>query len=222
MNFMKNIFLCLLFSCIFSIAFCQRPLTQDLKLTDGLYQHIGEFKQDAPSLSWKEYEGIWTYNARLKCYQVEKIHRKGKPEINLQDTIWGFTLKGVPYIRVSPDSSGRPLTLFAELTVRGLINTFFYEKENQEMIPMKAYNPLTGTVFRKGMVKRKTTTLEKRIFNLNDNQILNYDPLTLEKWIEKDKEILRALRLASNEEYEEKLIRALIVFNSRYPFIIQK
>ena len=90
------------------------------------------------------------------------------------------------------------------------------------MIPMKAYNPLTGTVFRKGMVKRKTTTLEKRIFNLNDNQILNYDPLTLEKWIEKDKEILRALRLASNEEYEEKLIRALIVFNSRYPFIIQK
>jgi hypothetical protein len=40
--------------------------------------------------------------------------------------------------------------------------------------------------------------------------------------MEKDKEILRALRFASEEEYEEKLTRALIVFNGRYPFIIQK
>jgi hypothetical protein len=40
--------------------------------------------------------------------------------------------------------------------------------------------------------------------------------------MEKDKEILRALNLATNEEYEEKLNRAVIVFNSRYPFIIQK
>lgn len=189
---------------------------------DGLYTHIGEFKKDAPSHFWKEYEGSWTYNAKLKCYQVEKIFKKGKPENNIQDSIWGFTIKGVPYIRISPDSCGRPLTLFAELTVRGLINTFSYEKENQELIPMKAYNPLTGTVFRKGVIKRNNTTLEKRIFNLTEEQIIPFSSPILEKWMEKDKEILRALNLATNEEYEEKLNRALIVFNSRYPFIIQK
>jgi hypothetical protein len=219
---MKKTFLSLLLFGTLTISFSQRSLTQELKLTDGLYTHIGEFKKDAPSHFWKEYEGSWTYNAKLKCYQVEKIFKKGKPENNIQDSIWGFTIKGVPYIRISPDSCGRPLTLFAELTVKGLINTFSYEKENQELIPMKAYNPLTGTVFRKGVIKRNNTTLEKRIFNLNEDQILPYDSLILEKWMEKDKEILRALNLATNEEYEEKLNRAVIVFNSRYPFIIQK
>jgi len=219
---MKKTFLSLLLFGTLTISFSQRSFTQELKLTDGLYYHIGEFKKDAPSHFWKEYEGSWTYNAKLKCYQVEKIYKKGKPDHNIQDSIWGFTIKGVPYIRISPDSCGRPLTLFAELTVRGLINTFTYEKENQELIPMKAYNPLTGTVFRKGVVKRNNTTLEKRIFNLNEDQILPYDSLILEKWMEKDKEILRALNLATNEEYEEKLNRAVIVFNSRYPFIIQK
>jgi len=219
---MKKTFLSLLLFGTLTISFSQRSFTQELKLTDGLYHHIGEFKKDAPSHFWKEYEGSWTYNAKLKCYQVEKIFKKGKPDHNIQDSIWGFTIKGVPYIRISPDSCGRPLTLFAELTVRGLINTFSYEKENQELIPMKAYNPLTGTVFRKGVIKRNNTTLEKRIFNLNEDQILPYDRLILEKWMEKDKEILRALKLATNEEYEQKLNRAVIVFNSRYPFIIQK
>jgi hypothetical protein len=112
--------------------------------------------------------------------------------------------------------------LFAELTVRGLINIFSYEKENLELFPMKAYNPLTGTVFRKGVIKRNITTMERRIFHLKDDIIIPYDKDVLEQWMEKDKEILRALRLASEEEYEEKLTRALIVFNGRYPFIIQK
>lgn len=219
---MKKTYLTLLFCCTIAILFSQRAINQELKLTDGLYTHIKEFKKDSPSHFWKEYEGSWTYNTKLKCYQVEKIYKKGKPENSIQDSLWGFTIKGVPYIRISPDSCGRPLTLFAELTVRGLINTFSYEKEKQELIPMKAYNPLTGTVFRKGVVKRNNTTLEKRIFNLNEDQILPYDNLILEKWMEKDKEILRALNLATNEEYEEKLTRAMIVFNSRYPFIIQK
>ena len=130
---MKKIilFLALCFSITYS--FGQRALNQELKLVDGLYLNINEFKKDAPSRLWKEYEVVWTYNTKLKCYQVENIHKKGHPGSGIQDSVWGFTLKGIPYIRISPDSSGRPLTLFAELTVRGLINIFSYEKEHQEL-----------------------------------------------------------------------------------------
>jgi hypothetical protein len=219
---MKKNCLFLFFCCPLSFVFSQRPLNQDLKLADGLYADISEFKKDAPSYSWKDYEGIWTYNSRMKCYQVEKIYKKGKPTNNLQDSIWGFTMKGIPYIKISPDSSGRPLTLFAEISVRGSINLFSYEKENQELIPMKAYNPLTGTVFRKGVIQRRSTTLEKRMFIIDEGIVLPLNTVTLEQWMERDKDILRALRLATDDEYEEKLIRALMVFNARYPFIIQK
>ena len=219
---MKKIILFLALCFTYTFSFGQRALNQELKLVDGLYLNINEFKKDAPSRLWKEYEVIWTYNTKLKCYQVENIYKKGHPGSGIQDSVWGFTIKGIPYIRISPDSSGRPLTLFAELTVRGLINIISYEKENQELFPMKAYNPLTGTVFRKGVVKRNITTMEKRIFHLKDDLIIPYDKDILEQWMEKDKEILRALRFASEEEYEEKLTRALIVFNGRYPFIIQK
>lgn len=87
---------------------------------------------------------------------------------------------------------------------------------------MKAYNPLTGTVFRKGVIKRNSTTLEKRMLFLDEGIVLPLNTVTLEQKMERDKDIVRALRLATDEEYEEKLIRALIVFNARYPFIIQK
>jgi hypothetical protein len=219
---MKKTCLFIFFCCTLSLIFSQRALNQDFTFADGLYQEIDEFKKDAPSHFWRDYEGIWTYNPRMKCYQVEKIYRKGKPEYNLQDSIWGFTIKGIPYIKISPDSSGRPLTLFTEISVRGLINIFSYEKENQELIPMKAYNPLTGTVFRKGVIKRNSTTLEKRMLFLDEGIVLPLNTVTLEQKMERDKDIVRALRLATDEEYEEKLIRALIVFNARYPFIIQK
>ncbi|MFO0468294.1 MAG: hypothetical protein ACK5ZX_03190 [Bacteroidota bacterium] len=219
---MKKTILFLVLCFTFTFSFGQRALNQEVKLVDGLYLNMNEFKKDAPSLLWKEYEVIWTYNTKLKCYQVENIYKKGNPQLSIHDSVWGFTIKGIPYIRISTDSSGRPLTLFTELTLRGMINIFSYEKETEELFPMKAYNPLTGTVFRKGVVKRNITTIERRIFNLKDDLIIPYDKEVLEQWMEKDKEILRALRFASEEEYEEKLTRALIVFNGRYPFIIQK
>jgi hypothetical protein len=40
--------------------------------------------------------------------------------------------------------------------------------------------------------------------------------------MDRDKEILRALNLATEEEYQEKLVRAMMVFNQRYPFFIPK
>jgi hypothetical protein len=219
---MKNIFLFLLLLASVTASFAQRVLNQDFKFTDGLYQHIQDFKKDAPSFFWKEYEGIWSYNTKLKCYQVEKIFKKNEPDKQIQDSLWGFSIRGVPYIRISPDSCGRPLTIFAEIAVRGVINAFSYEKEHKELIPMRAYNPLTGNVFRKGLIQRNATTLEKRIFNLNENLIIPYDPLILKQWMDRDKEILRALNLATEEEYQEKLVRAMMVFNQRYPFFIPK
>ena len=186
---MKKIILFLALCFTYTFSFGQRALNQELKLVDGLYLNIDEFKKDAPSRLWKEYEVIWTYNTKLKCYQVENIYKKGHPESGIQDSVWGFTIKGIPHIRISPDSSGRPLTLFAELTVRGLIHIFSYEKAHPELFPMKAYNPLTGPVFRHGVVTRHITTMARRLFHLNDTLIIPYDTDFLEQWKEKNKKI---------------------------------
>ena len=102
---MKKIILFLTLCFAYTFSFGQRALHQELKLVDGLYLNINEFKKDAPSRLWKEYEVIWTYNTKLKCYQVENIYKKGHPGSGIQDSVWGFTLKGIPYIRIAPKSA---------------------------------------------------------------------------------------------------------------------
>jgi len=213
----------LLFLAALAPASClgQRALTQEFRLTDGLYRSLDEFMRDAPSLSWKEVDATWAYNDRMRCFQVERITRRGRPEQLLQDSIWGFALRGIPHIRVAPDSCGRPLSLFPELVVRGLINTFAYEREQLESIPMKAYNPLTGTVFRKGNVRRSHTTLERRMFHLGQGELLPLDTRVLEAWMAQEADLVRALNQAPDAMYEEMLLRALVQFNNRHPFIIQ-
>ncbi|MBK7407835.1 MAG: hypothetical protein IPJ40_06985 [Saprospirales bacterium] len=130
-------------------------VTKNFRFEDGIYLTYHSFQTNTPDLRWEEVEAKWYANPQTFLTQLEYLHsRTGQPGI-LPDSIWGFSLHGIPYVRLSRDWIQKELATFAPLQLRGKICYFSFDRKDTTQVLITAYNPVNGMPFRQGMVDKE-------------------------------------------------------------------
>lgn len=192
------------------------PVNNRFAFRDGLYRTFSDFQQNHPVWKWEEIAATLTVNAQTSIAQVETLRLRNNNS-SLLDSIWGFAYEGQPFIRIPMDSTRRAVAIFAGFTIKGAICLYSYERQVTDTLEMKAYNPLTGKPFRRGTIKRSSRILQEKIMRFADGLTRPFTREEVLAWVERDAELRRAIPLIEGDELGEKLRRALVVFNERYP-----
>jgi len=134
---------------------------------------------------------------------------------NLLDSIWGFSMGGIPYIKIEKEKEN-PLTLFAGMRVRGKLCYFTYEVKEEKEIVFSAYNPVTYQPFRSSTEKRKMKIRKEKILLFETGELMDYHYENMVVVLQDDPTILRALNQIEDWEFEEKMFKCLLIYNDRH------
>jgi len=203
---------------LFSItANAQKALTQAFKFESGVYLTFEEFQKNTPTYKGVHIEGNFFINEKTKQAKVEYIKLKGaKENLNL-DTIWGLVIRGVPYVKTSPNLPKHSLKVFAAMEVRGNICYYAYDDIEEKEVTFKAYNPLIGKPFRTGKAMRKIPVIKEKILRFTTGETADFNYNNLLVWLAEDKDIIQALKSLGAHKAEEKIFDALLLYNDKYP-----
>ncbi len=224
---MKRI-LCLgLFVCCWATLSAQENLdsttilSANFKFQDGVYMTFGAFQRDQPDLSWVGLEANSVINDEKQTIKIEWLKRKGqKASINL-DSIWGICVNGVPYIQVDKDKND--FGAFSALRVRGKICYYEFETVVEEMVDIKAYNPLTGRPFRSAKLPRNRNVIQDMMLDFVSGRIAEFNKRNFLDWVKKDDPALwRSLKELPEKEAEEKLYKCLLIYDDRHPVFLSE
>ena len=196
-------------------------VTKNFKFNDGVYRSFSDWRNNSPNWSWDSLNVVSATNPNTFLTQVEYIRFADGRPMHL-DSIWGLVISGIPYVRLPKGAVTKPLTSFAGLRVRGLIGYYNYEVVEEEMVEIQAYNPVTGVPFRKGKVKKQSKTLREFMihFERGETQVFNRENLM--SWIADDARLAEAVAALPEDDLEEKLFKALLIYVDRYPVYTQK
>jgi len=196
-------------------------VTKNFKFRDGVYRSFSDWRNNSPNWSWDSLNVVSATNPNTFLTQVEYIRFADGRPMHL-DSIWGLVISGIPYVRLPKGAVTKPLTSFAGLRVRGLIGYYNYEVVEEEMVEIQAYNPVTGVPFRKGKVKKQSKTLREFMihFERGETQVFNRENLM--SWIADDARLAEAVAALPEDDLEEKLFKALLIYVDRYPVYTQK
>lgn len=197
-------------------------LDKHFKFQDGIYLSYAEMKQDRPSIAWDQvkaglYSNPQTYITRVKYLKV--VLQDSLIELS-PDSIYGFSLGGIPYIKVGR-SEDDYFTLFAGLQVRGHLCYFAFEKTENVTYDMPVYNPLTGKPFRKGQVNRKEKLMVERLLVFPTGEIHDFTLSSFKSLIQDDGELVHALEVLPPDEAFEKMWKCLLIYDDRHPVFIR-
>ena len=84
---------------------------------------------------------------------------------------------------------------------------------------MKAYNPVTGAAFREAWVERDRRQQARRIIEMPTGRRFPFERQVVLELVAGEADLSRALRQTpDNAENDAKLLRAIKIYNQRYPF----
>ncbi|NRB64575.1 MAG: hypothetical protein HRU40_16360 [Saprospiraceae bacterium] len=215
--------LCTLFAIGFVSCYAQE-VTPTFSFNNGIYYSYEQFISNQPAIKWKNLETSLITNPRTWITQVEYIQdKKTKEPINI-DALWGFTIDGIPYIRIPTDSIDKLLPAFAGLRITGSVCYFQYETTEARTLEMAAYNPLTGRPFRKGRVERNVVRVKEWLMRFSDGTIGPFTKAQMIEWTPRDRMIQLALRRLQDDSdnLEDQLYNLLLSYNKRHPAFINK
>ena len=195
-------------------------LTKNFLFKDGLYWSFDAFKNNRPDLLWEETEFSLHTNPQTLITQVFSI-KKDSVDLKL-NKLWGFSIDGLPFVRIEPDDSLAKISEFAALTWRGKICYFSFEKEELKEIEMSAYNPLTRRAFRTTTIKRKLKHWEEKMLRFDDGAIADFTIDNFKKWIADDPDLLFTLNQMDKKNVEEQLFQFLIDYSDRNVVFIKE
>ena len=199
----------------------QPILNQDFKFQTGAYYSFEEFQNNNPSYKGIEIEGNYFINRETRQAKVEYIRLKANGKLLDLDTMWGICIKGIPYIRVTPNLPAHHLKVFASLEVRGKICYYAYDDLNEKHIPFKAYNPVVGKPFRTVTLKRNIPIIREKMLHFETGAIADFNYKNLLEWVAAERSIKKALESMGPKEAEEKLFEALLLYNEKHPVNIK-
>lgn len=196
-------------------------VTKNFKFNDGVYRTFSDWRNNRPNWAWDSLDVVSATNPNTFLTQVESIRFANGHPMNL-DSIWGLVISGIPYVRLPKGAVSKPLTSFAGLRVRGRIAYYNYEVTEEEMVEIQAYNPVTGVPFRKGKVKKQSKSLREFMIHFERGETAAFTRENLMAWIADDARLAEAVAALPEEDLEEKLFKALLIYVDRYPVYTQK
>ncbi len=192
-------------------------LSKNYQFKDGIYLTFDDFKRNQPSYSWDSLRVSIFSNPQTFLAQVEYVEATqadGIERVDL-DAIWGFSLGGIPYIRLPRGATQKTLPIFAGLRLRGKICYYSYETEEQVMLRMPVYNPLTGRPFQVGQVERTRKVKNEWMLNFENGEIAKFTVNNFREWIKDDQQLLRTIADLTEAEAQEKLFQCLLIYVDR-------
>lgn len=199
-------------------------LDRNYEFRDGLYLTMAAFQSDTPDIAINDLEGRLVTNDDSGLTKSDYLAMKtdtGAMEIDLEN-VWGITLDGEPYIRVSENSDDQKFATFAKLRVRGAICYFTFDSEEERYVEVKAYNPLNGKPFRSGRVKNMETINNKRILRFDTGQVAPFNRQNLLNWVQDDPQLTEAVEALQGENISDKLYRSMLIYDDRHPVFITR
>lgn len=193
-------------------------ITKNFAFEDGIYLSFEAFQSNKPDLEWTEVRSSYFVNAKRFVAQVESmewssvaLHRE---PLELEQ-VWGFTLGGIPYVRVPGASEDSELTTYAGLQVRGKICYFSFETRETRQVAVSAYNPYNGLPFRTGVVERDEWVENPWMLHFEHGLMQPFNQNNLLNWIEDDQRLYKTVEELSHQEVEEKLFKCLLIYVDR-------
>ncbi len=196
-------------------------VTKNFKFKDGLYARFEQFQRDQPAYLWEDIRISLASNPQTFLIQVEKVQTRDGEPIPIE-SLWGLTVQGIPYIRVDPQLSDKPLPAFSAFRVRGKLCFFEFPVDTVERVSISAYNPLTGKPFREGVVDKPITLWYKYLVPFATGEVI---PFTLDHFldlIQDDPVLHRTYRNLSPEEAEERLFKGILIYDDRNPVYLRR
>ena len=192
-------------------------VTKNYKFNDGVYFSFSDFKENQPVLRWEEVQGNLFSNPEAFTVKAETLKQKtlGPSAENLLDSIWGFSIGGIPYIKIEKKKEDL-LTLFSGMRVRGQLSYFSYEIREERDISFSAINPYTAKPFRRTVEKRNLKFKKEKILLFSTGEIMDYSYENMEILMKSDPTLLRALYQIEDYELEEKMFKCLLIYNDRH------
>jgi len=223
---LKNCFT-LIFLYPFALALGQAEATfldANYEFADGVYLSLSSFQSDSPDWPLDQLEGRLVTNDETGLTKSDFLAVKtdtGAMVLAL-DQIWGITLDGTPYIRLTEKTDDRDFVIFAKLSVRGAICYFSFESEEERYVEVKAYNPLNGKPFRRGRVKNMEKVDNKRILRFDTGEVAPLTRQNLLEWVKGDPQLTEAVEALNGEDQEDKLYRSILIYDDRHPVLINR
>ncbi len=191
-------------------------VTKNFNFTNGIYLSFEEFQRNAPSFLMEDIYIQSITNPQTSLTQVDSLyHLKAKRAID-PEGIWAICKDGIPFIKLPKNEIYRQLPTFAALKLRGKICYFTYPDYRVKIVPIKAYNPLTGLPFLEGEVERDEKVVVEKMLHFETGEIVDFNIENLLKWIQEDRHLVETIERTPREEVEEKLFRLLLIYVDRH------
>jgi hypothetical protein len=191
------------------------------RFNDGLYSSLSDFLRDTPRWHFREISPVeyWINadsNELHLAYKAPVTDQHAQP---LLDSLWGVSLFGIPYVRVSRDES-RTKVIFARLHVVGKLCYLYYEGVELQTFDMKVYHPITGDVLSSHPVQNRVRVVKQKFLRAESGELSDFTPENFALLIADDPQLLRTLEALSAPEAREKLFKMLLIYNDRHPFYL--
>lgn len=221
---MRRLCYILVIGLVVSFPLAGQEVTPTFAFADGLYYSYEEFARNQPAIPMQEIQSRLVTNPRTWITQVESLIRRSDNEAIPIDQLWGICIDGIPYIRIPADSIDKPLPAFAGLRITGNICYFQYERTEERLVEMTAYNPLTGKPFRSGQIARDFLEIRERMLRFETGDMAPFSRTQLIEWTTRDQMIQTTLRRLApdTENLEDQLYNIMLSFNKRHPVFIKE
>lgn len=199
------------------LALCgqtQRPFDAAYRFADGVYLSNDALLANRPDATW---EGIQGEMVQLTDDYRVQIDAFGYANADYVEP-YAIALDGLPYYFVRHDAK-RGYHEFAGLRSSGQFSTLQYDTLIHSRQLMKAYNPVNGQAFREAYVERDRQRRLYRILEVSSGRRLPLDRPTVLRLVASESDLVEALS-RSDEADRDRLLRALEIYNRRYPLLL--
>ncbi len=220
MNYKFLILTIVLLQTLSSIA--QPILTQTFKFQSGVYLSYEEFQRNQPSYNGNEIKAAYFHNPQTEEIKVEYIRVEASAtQLNL-DSIWGISIKGIPYVKVSINKPVKGLKTFAKMEVRGNICYYFYNDIENKKIPFSAYNPFTQRPYRTAVLDREVPVVREKMLRFETGAVTDFTYDNVLRWIQEEPDLVQALKSLGAAQAEKGLFKTLLLYDDRHEVRLKK
>ncbi|WP_421947706.1 hypothetical protein [Phaeodactylibacter xiamenensis] len=189
------------------------------RFQDGAYLTLEALRNNQPDYLWSDLNAKLAANA--ESYRAQAEYIRSKDGMELPEELWGIVLDGLPYIKLPNEIMKDTAVLhFAGLRVRGRICYYEFEREEERLVEIKAYNPLTGRPFRRGNISKREIINEARILHLLSGQHGPLDQPTLIGMIGDDTKMYRTVDELPETASTDMLYKCVLIYDDRNPVYI--
>lgn len=198
-------------------------LNSGFRFEDGVYRSLDELRGNQPAYTWDEVSVKAAANAEHYRAQAEYVRLDESGALLPSDSVWAIVLDGLPYVRLAQDTSLKAGAMaFAGLRVRGRICYYRYERQQERLVEITAYNPLTGRPFRKGNIKKPETVEEERVFHLFTGDAGPLSRETLLRLVADDDQMVSTVEDLPEQAGRDRLYKCVLIYDDRNPVYLPK